>query len=219
MKLLSGILGFALTSAVALAAANAADMYRSPDMGGYKDGPGYAEVNWGGLYAGLNGGYGWSGNTDYLDPTGGFGGGQVGYNFQRGNIVFGVEADFQGAGISDSNSYAKSEMDYFGTVRGRVGYAFGRALVYGTGGFAFGDVQNSNGGSHPWSASETQTGWVAGGGVEYKLAPNWSGKVEYQYLNLDATDPNGAGRLGDAALGQTEVHTIRVGVNYFVGSN
>ncbi len=92
MKLLSGILGFALTSAVALAAANAADMYRSPDMGGgYKDS--YVAVNWSGLYAGVNGGYGWSANTDNLDPAGGFGGGQIGYNFQRGNIVFGVEAD------------------------------------------------------------------------------------------------------------------------------
>jgi outer membrane immunogenic protein len=160
---------------------------------------------------GANVGYGESGNTDYLDPTGAFGGGQIGYNFQRGNIVFGVEADFQGAGISDSNAFHKSEMNWFGTIRGRLGYAFDKTLVYGTGGFAYGNVDNSG------FPSETQSGWVVGGGVEYKLAPAWSLKAEYQYLNLDATDPAGAGRLGDAALGQTEVHTFRVGINYFVG--
>jgi len=106
MKLLSGIAGLALTSVVALASANAADMYRAPDGGSYKDGPAYAAVNWSGLYVGANVGYGESANTDYLDPTGAFGGAQIGYNFQRGNIVFGIEADFEGAGISDSNTFA-----------------------------------------------------------------------------------------------------------------
>ncbi len=187
-------------------------MYRAPDGGGYKDGPVYAEVNWSGLYAGANAGYGWSANTDYLDPTGAFGGAQIGYNFQRGHIVFGLEADFEGAGISDSNTYAKSEMNWFGTVRGRLGYTFGSALLYATGGFAYGNVENS---FLSWSASETQTGWVVGGGVEYKLAANWSGKIEYQYLDLDASSASGAGPLGSGAGNDTQVHTVRVGLNYF----
>src|SRR5208282_2368429 len=110
----------------------------------------------------------------------------------------------------------KSEMDYFGTVRGRIGYAFDKALVYGTGGFAWGNVTNSVPG---FSVSETQTGWVVGGGVEYKLAPNWSGKIEYQYMDLDASSATGAGPLGFAANNDTQVHTVRVGLNYFVGSN
>ncbi|MGO8953831.1 MAG: outer membrane protein [Rhodomicrobium sp.] len=213
MKLLSGVLGLTLTSVVALASANAADMYRAPDGGGYKDGPVYAEVNWSGLYAGANAGYGWSANTDYLDPTGAFGGAQIGYNFQRGPVVFGIEADFEGAGITDSNAYNKSEMNWFGTVRGRLGYTFGKALVYGTGGFAFGDVENSHAGATPWSYTDTQTGWVAGAGVEYKLTPNWSGKVEYQYLDLSASDWKHVLGLGNET--DTQVHTIRVGVNYF----
>ncbi len=220
MKLLSGILGLTLASVVALASANAADMYTGPVGGGYKDGPVYAEVNWSGPYIGANVGYGWSANTDYLDPTGVFGGAQIGYNFQRGHFVFGVEADFEGAGISDSNAVAKSEMDWFGTVRGRLGYTFDRALVYGTGGFAFGDVKNSCASvscGGVVSASETQTGWVVGGGVEYKFAPNWSGKVEYQYLDLDAPFSSPVGPLGYGAGDQTQVHTVRVGVNYFVG--
>ena len=209
MKLLSGILAATLTSVVALASANAADMYAG---GGYKDGPAYVGVNWSGLYVGANGGYGWSANTDPLDPTGAFGGGQIGYNFQRGNIVFGIEADIQGSGVSDSGYGLKSSLDYFGSVRGRLGYAFDRALVYGTGGFGYGQVTNDG-------YAETQTGWVAGGGVEYKLTPAWSAKAEYQYFDLGASSGvNGVGPLDDSLTGnRTQFSTFRVGVNYFVG--
>jgi len=215
MKLRSGILGLTLSSVVAIAAANAADFYN----GGYKDGPAYAVVNWSGFYAGVNVGYGWNGaaNTD-LDPSGVIGGGQFGYNFQSGHFVFGVETDFEGAGISDSSAFLgeKSAMDFFGTVRGRAGYAFDRALLYATAGYAYGEVRNHFSGFG--ACSETQSGWVAGGGVEYKLAPNWSGKIEYQYLDLDASDPNGPGPLGISWGNDTQVHTIRVGVNYFFNS-
>jgi outer membrane immunogenic protein len=201
-------------SVVALAtAANAADMYR-PSAGGYKDVP-YVGVNWSGLYVGVNGGYGANAasvTATFPDPDGGFGGGQIGYNVQRGNIVFGLEADIQGADITATDAFGyTSKLDWFGTVRGRVGYTVGQALIYGTGGFAYGNVNNTGWGS------ETQTGWVAGGGVEYKFNPSWSAKAEYQYLDLDATDAAGAGRLGDGALDRTQVNTVRVGLNYFVG--
>jgi outer membrane immunogenic protein len=222
MKLRSGLLGLTLTSVVAFASANAADMYRAPAAGGYKDGPAYATVNWSGLYAGVNGGYGWNGVSNLdpgaPDPSGGFGGGQIGYNWQgvwHPNLVLGIEADFQGSGISDKDFAGdKSELNWFGTVRGRIGYAFDRTLIYGTGGFAYGNIKNTG----TFSVSETQTGWVVGGGVEYKLAPAWSVKAEYQFLSLDASDQNGAGRLGDFDFDRSEVHTFRVGVNYFVGN-
>lgn len=204
MKLLSGIFAATLTSVVALASANAADMYSGG--GGYKDGPAYVGVNWSGLYVGVNAGYGWSANTDYLDPTGAFGGGQIGYNIQRGNIVFGLETDFQGSGISDGGS----SLDWFGSLRGRLGYAFDRALVYGTAGFGYGQVSN-------FGFSETQTGWVVGAGVEYKLTPVWSAKAEYQYFDLDAPYASPVGPLGYGAGDRTQFSTIRVGVNYFVG--
>ncbi len=209
MKLLTGILAATLTSVVAIASANAADMY-VPGPGGYKDGPAYVTVNWSGLYVGVNGGYGWSDNTDYLDPTGGFGGGQIGYNVQRGNIVFGLETDFEGSGVADSGFGDKSSLDWFGSVRGRVGYAFDRALVYATAGFGYGQVTNDG-------LSETQTGWVAGGGVEYKITPVWSAKAEYQYFDLDAPYSSPVGPLGYGAGNQTQFSTVRVGVNYFVG--
>jgi outer membrane immunogenic protein len=227
MKLRSGLLALTLTSVVAIASANAADMYRAPAVGGYKDGPAYATVNWSGLYVGVNGGGAWNDkrSDDLVDPSGGFGGGQIGYNWQgiwHPNLVLGIEADFQGAGVSDGKDFGigtfKSELEWFGTVRGRVGYAFDRALVYGTGGFAYGSVKNSaNTIFGSGSVTETQTGWVAGGGVEYKLSPAWSAKAEYQFLSLDASDPNGAGRLGGGDSDRSEIHTFRVGVNYFVG--
>jgi outer membrane immunogenic protein len=207
----------AATGVIALTgAAHAADIYRAPEGVSYKDTP-YLGVNWSGLYMGANAGYGWSANTDNLNPTGPFGGVQVGYNFQSGNFVFGAEADFQGAHISDSSALQKSEMNWFGTVRGRLGYSFGSALVYGTGGFAFGNVENSIATGGPFfTDSETQTGWVAGGGLEYKVTPTWSAKGEYQFLDLDANS-----RVGPLGLGnetRTQVHTFRIGLNYLWGS-
>jgi outer membrane immunogenic protein len=232
MKLRSGLLALTLTSVVAFASANAADMYRAPapSVGGYKDGPAYATVNWSGLYVGVNGGGAWDANKkdgDALDPSGGFGGGQIGYNWQgvwHPNLVLGIEADFQGGDISDSGvgvlsktkslAAAKSELEWFGTVRGRLGYAFDRALVYGTGGFAYGSVKNTIGSG---TASDTQTGWVAGGGVEYKLTPAWSIKGEYQFLSLDASGSS-LGNLGINGSDRSEVHTVRAGINYFIGN-
>lgn len=202
----------AFTSVIAwTAAASGADIYHGPNA--YGPGPGFAVVNWSGLYVGANAGYGWSENTDNLDPTGGFGGGQIGYNFQSGNIVYGLEADFQGSGISDSVPGDKSSLDWFGSVRGRLGYAFNRALIYSTAGFGYGQVHNNGWGI----GSETQTGWVVGGGVEYKLAPNWSVKGEYQYFDLEAPWSSWVGPLGDGWGDRTQFSTIRVGVNYFVG--
>jgi outer membrane immunogenic protein len=243
MKLLSGILGLTLTSVVALASANAADIYRAPEaVGGYKDGPAFVGVNWSGFYVGVNGGYGWSPNDDQLafrvpppfsglSPEGGFGGGQIGYNWQGGlglgsRVVLGVEADFQGSGIEDKGTDTvlnyKSTLDWFGTVRGRIGYGFDRTLVYFTGGFAYGNVQNTAtviGGGAKYKFDDTATGYVLGGGVEYKINPAWSVKAEYQYLNLGENDPVSAAGVNFKSLPKTtvnddEFHTVRVGLNY-----
>src|SRR5215469_4641385 len=142
------LLSVTLASAVALTSANAADMYvpAAAGPGGFKDVPYVA--SWAGFYAGVNGGYGWSEHSDVLagpgfrglSPSGGFGGGQIGYNWQGvldPRIVLGIEADIQGAGINDNKFFGprppilrvfsdfESRLDYFGTVRGRLGYAFG----------------------------------------------------------------------------------------------
>lgn len=211
MKISSSIvLGLTLTSAVALSA-HAADLGR----GGY-NAPAYAAVeNWSGLYGGVNVGGGGTANDGLLSPSGAFAGGQIGYNWQGvlglgSQWVLGVEADIQGSGIDDGAFGVKSSLNWFGTMRGRIGYAFGPALVYGTGGFAFGEVENIG-------VTETQTGYVIGAGVEYKLNPSWSVKGEYQFISLDASDPLGAGPLGFTSGDRSEVNTFRIGLNYHFG--
>ncbi|MGA7326364.1 MAG: outer membrane beta-barrel protein, partial [Rhodomicrobium sp.] len=214
------LVGLTVVGAFPLApmAANAADLYRTPaPPPSYAAPAPYIAANtWAGFYAGINGGYAWSGSGTTLDysgavtdssgraqPQGGFGGGQIGYNFQSGSIVYGVETDFQGGDISDrvsgvstgGTAYTSQErVDWFGTVRGRLGYAMGNTLIYGTGGFAYGDVrQHANVGGDVLASSGTQTGWVAGGGIEYKINPAWSLKGEYQYVDF------GTAKLTDAA--------------------
>jgi outer membrane immunogenic protein len=220
MKLLSGLLGLTLTSAVALASANAADLYRGAP-GGYKDAYAAPVAAWTGFYLGVNGGYGWTDSSDsaYWQPEGGFGGGQIGYNWQgfyHPNLVVGIEADFQGGDISDSSNFYgdESSLNYFGTVRGRIGFAFDRTLIYGTGGFAYGEVEHNY--VSLANFKDTQAGWVAGGGVEYKVSPAWSVKGEYQFLSLDATDTDVTSLTG-SDNDRSEVHTFRVGLNYHFG--
>ncbi len=236
------LLAFTLTSVAALGAANAADMYRAPEpyAGGYKDAP--VVQSWAGFYAGVNGGYAWSDHSDKfalassgfpgIDPKGGFGGGQIGYNWQgvwHPHLVLGVEADIQGAGVEDKATDAignvfKSRLDYFGTVRGRVGYAFGPSLIYATGGFAYGGIRNDaiSVGPIPFSFSGTATGFAAGGGWEYQFSPAWSLKAEYQFIDLGRNDPRNPVFGSACPFGpkceEDAFHTVRAGINYHFGS-
>ena len=250
----------AAVSVIALsAAAYAADMYVpssvDPGPGGYKDSP--WTPNWAGFYLGVNGGYGLSQDTNdsifvthglispklsQVSPSGGSGGGQIGYNFQQGRVVYGVEADFEGSGIKDDalTSYPagvsnyrhftyKSSLDvnWFGTVRGRLGYAWNSSLIYVTGGFAYGEVEyNGFYNESPNSASlhknEVDTGWTIGGGVEHKLTPNWSIKGEYQFIDLSSQSLSG---IFTPVVGYTattkfdeQFSTVRVGFNYHIGT-
>ena len=226
-KLHAGLIGLTLTCATALSA-NAADIYH----GSLKDAPPPPPVFapaplWTGFYIGVNGGYGESASDGPLSPSGGFGGGQIGYNWQglfgTSPLVVGIEADFQGAGISDSAGYAydyaENSLNWFGTVRGRLGYAFGPTLLYATGGFAYGQVE-AKGSSlgYAYDVTETQTGYAVGGGVEYKFNPAWSLKAEYLYVDLDAGNATGAGALNASPYtDRSELNTFRLGVNYSLG--
>jgi outer membrane immunogenic protein len=158
------------------------------------------------------------------NPRGWFGGGQIGYNLQgliHPNLVLGIEADFQGASLSDSNTgpagFGNARLSSFGTVRGRAGYAFDRLLPYFTGGFAWGHL-------HEEICCLLRTfdgnvrGYALGGGVEYKFMPAWSVKFEYQYLNFGHNDATLTGvsvcTLGTVICRQDAFHTIRIGLNY-----
>jgi outer membrane immunogenic protein len=234
----AGLLGLALTSALALPATSA-DWYRSPDApGGYKDAP-YAAVTWAGPYVGVNAGGGWGESSDQLantnpygglQPSGGFGGLQVGYNWQKfgyAPLVLGLEADIQGASLDGEGqdgaggSY-RSRLEVFGTVRGRAGYAIDRSLFYLTGGLAYGSVKNEAvalGGD--FVANTTSVGYVLGAGVEYRFSPSFSIKGEYQYLNFGTNTPvdisgNGLGTYGSngGSVRDDAYHTVRLGLNY-----
>jgi opacity protein-like surface antigen len=179
------------------------------------------------------------GNPGSFDRKGGFGGIEAGYNRQGGfglgeSWVLGLETDFQGSEINNSFSRiapflvagstffdAKQGIDYFGTVRGRIGYAIGSALIYGTGGFAYGNVITkirlaNFGFTNSLRDVGTETGYAVGGGVEYVFAPGWSAKLEYQYVDLG--DQSLSSVASDLTTDRTKVdnsfNTLRVGLNY-----
>jgi outer membrane immunogenic protein len=219
--------------------ASAADVYSSA---GLKDVPVYAP-SWTGVYMGFNAGYGVSANSNVLEelgysaglrPDGGFAGGQIGYNWQGASgIVLGVEFDIQASSISDRNVlvYADSNEEYrdtlnwFGTVRGRLGYASGTTLVYATGGYAFGGLDKAyNYDTERFSFNSTVSGYAVGAGLEYLFAPSWSLKAEYLYLNFGKNAPCGYegycwGSYSHAEnVTNDDFHTFKLGVNWHLGT-
>mgnify|MGYP006276920523 CR=1 FL=1 len=219
------------------------------DLPTHKAPPPLAELPplWTGVYAGLNLGGGWNAsggnNNDWYGsgfnngvsnrmPAGAIGGGQIGYNYQFSRLfVAGVEADFQGTTMGSGSSINNmafytnrwgysmgTSLNWYGTVRGRAAIAVTPSLLlFGTAGFAYGNVSRNglvlNGG--------TQTGWTAGGGVEWMFLPNWSAKAEYLYTNLSGGPstlwgfyPSLRAPVPMNVNTQTAWNTIRAGVNY-----
>src|SRR6202035_2188892 len=166
--------------------------------------------------------------------TGFTGGGQLGYNFQFQSLVAGLEADLQYTGVDgtrsvisqvDLNPYAQSvDSHWLGTTRGRLGFAYGPWLIYGTGGLAVAHVGYNDNflGRHgvgPINSSSNYTavGWTAGGGAEWMFAPRWSAKVEYLFVDLGSQTDSATNAVGRAVL--THTHSLtediaRIGVNY-----
>jgi outer membrane immunogenic protein len=196
----------AIMAAVSSAPATAADLYRKA--------PAYAAAplniyNWNGFYVGANLGYQWGKVTNWPSPSpsGITGGGQVGYNWQvHPNWVLGIEADLQGSGANDTFAAYKFSNPWFGTLRGRVGYAMNNVLFYGTGGLAYGGVNVDFG---PFSEWQTHLGWTVGGGVEVGLTPNWSAKAEYLYVRLEDR-----GYVLTGVQNGLQSNVFRLGVNY-----
>lgn len=160
---------------------------------------------WTGFYIGANAGYGWGEADRSPDVDGFIGGLQAGYNWQgAGPLVLGIEADLQYADVSSS----VFTLDYFGTVRARLGYAFDQFLVYGTGGFAYGRGTFETFGL---SNSQNQFGWTVGAGAEYAIDNNWSVKGEYLYVDLG--EETYSTLFGPRDVGTT-ANVLRAGVNY-----
>jgi outer membrane immunogenic protein len=185
-------------------AATAADLPRGPAP--YYPPP-TSVYNWTGPYAGLNLGYEWGKVTNSnLEPGGIAGGGQLGYNWQTGQFVLGVETDIQASGADDTFAPYKFSNPWFGSLRGRAGFAINNVLLYGTFGLAYGELKGEFFGVEE---DKTLVGWTGGAGMEVGFAPNWSAKVEYLYMDL-----------GSRAYTITGVNNglqasyLRLGVNY-----
>lgn len=202
-------------------AASAADLPRGPYKAPAYVAPAYA--NWTGFYAGLNAGYGfgksdWDSPAVSTKPKGFVGGVTLGYNYQTGLWVWGLEGDFDYSGMKGSADCAggtcETKNSWFATARGRIGYAgWNNWLPYITGGAAFGDVKATS----PFGdASKTKVGWTAGAGVEYAMWTNWSVKVEYLYADLGkfdcGTSCGGPGVTTDNITFKTNI--VRAGLNY-----
>jgi outer membrane immunogenic protein len=186
-------------------AAVAADLPRGPSPY-YSPAPatGY---NWRGLYAGLNAGYEWGSITGSgAEPSGLMGGAQIGYNWQSGAFVFGPEADIQASAADDTFAPYKFSNPWFGTLRGRVGFALNNILIYGTAGLAYGGITGEIAGL---DESKSHIGWTGGLGAEVGFAPNWSAKAEYLYMDLSDRVYSITG-----VNNGLEANILRFGINY-----
>jgi outer membrane immunogenic protein len=163
--------------------------------------------NWSGPYLGGQLGYQWGNVTNNpARPSGIAGGVRGGYNWRAGSFVLGVEADLNISAAQDRFANWKFSNPWFGTVRGRVGYAFSNVLVYGTLGLAVGGGRVELGGA---SESRTHTGWTAGVGMEVALTRAWSARVEYLYVDLSDRP---YGLIGSNHGFESSL--FRIGVNY-----
>ncbi|MCA0407014.1 MAG: porin family protein [Proteobacteria bacterium] len=213
MKKLGIVAG--IGAALFATAASAADLgYKKQAPVSYTRAPAFT---WTGFYAGGNLGYGFgsvhgrSGGA-FKDPSGVIGGGQIGYNYQMGQTVLGVETDLQATGIRASNTAAgvagaKVSQPYLGTVRVRAGYAVDRFLPYLTAGFAYGGMHYKVPGVG--ASTTTNYGWTAGGGVEYAFTNNITAKVEGLYVDLASKSA-----LNNAVKGGAREGIVRTGLNY-----
>jgi outer membrane immunogenic protein len=213
----------ALISLAALTGmAAAADLPPRPAPAPYYKAPVVAPVyNWTGFYIGINGGGGFGRSA--WDPTGGFNtsgglvGGTIGYNYQAGQAVFGLEGDIDWADINGTTNNAcplgcKTSDDWLSTVRGRLGYAADRFMPFVTGGAAFGDIKATTPGFA--GATNDRAGWTIGAGLEFALAQNWTAKAEYLYVDLGKF--NCGVSCGFTATNNVSFTTnlVRAGVNY-----
>jgi len=199
---------------------------------------------WSGFYIGLQAGYtageasgsvGFGGTnllSEDFDLEGFVGGAHAGFNYQIGSIVVGVEADIEGTSFDGDTTVANivtpgdaltasASLDFQGSVRARVGFAFDRALIYATGGLAWANFENSYtyrnaaGFSTNESFESTEWGWTLGAGVEYAFTNNFTARVEYRYTQFESFNNTSALLLpGAVADVEPEFHTVRVGLSY-----
>lgn len=198
------------------------------------------QFSWSGCYVGGNAGYGhetrtWSGTA--TTPTTAFisqrtsgdgfvGGGQLGCDYQAGNWVIGVDGMWDGSTINKTSGVNLipgatliDKVPSFETVTGRIGWAADRALLYVKAGGAWDQTSGTINGSALGLSSETHSinnsGWLVGGGLEYAFTPQWSGKIEYDYMAFgNQTVDFPITTAGPVTFTRQTLQTILVGLNY-----
>jgi outer membrane immunogenic protein len=232
------LVGVSLFAVAAAGGANAADLPV------YTKAPRAIPYNWTGFYLGIEGGAGW-GNAEQSDatgfksgdytPNGAFVGGTIGYNWQVGSWVYGLEGDASWADISAStpgtdqisgpcgggvNPRCSAKLESIETVRGRVGYAFGYVMPYITGGFASGTLHGEEGDVAAngafGSGNATVYGWTVGTGVEAMILPSWTVKLEGLYTDFGKKavfNDNIGGAIVPESIRFTPSF-LKIGVNY-----
>jgi outer membrane immunogenic protein len=225
------LLSLAFAASLLPAAALAADLAPQPVE---PVAPTALPFSWTGFYVGVNAGYGfggddrvgvWQAGTNFGSPgtikgSGFVGGAQAGYNYQMDNFVLGLETDFQGADVNQSvhgavdgePAHANSRVNWYGTLRPRVGYAIDHTLLYVTGGLAYANIDyKMNALGTSFSESNTRVGWTAGGGVEQAITDNFTVKLEYGYIGIPKYTAGPPSLYTKSTPG---FHTVRLGVNY-----
>ena len=189
--------------------------------------------SWTGFYIGGNIGWGWTsgdGTIAFGGPAGPFsgdgdgflGGIQAGYNWQSGAFVGGIELDFQGSGgdgdisgtAGGTTMTGSLKTPWFGTIRGRLGYAMDRWLLYVTGGAVYGkaELDGTLSTTGAFSSSVNYWTWTLGAGVEAALWDRWSTKLEYLYISTPDEFPAPPGTT--SLDGDSDTHVVRLGLNY-----
>jgi outer membrane immunogenic protein len=199
----------------------------------------YLGLNAGGGIANIESVFGTPGNPAFASVNnslpGGIGGGQAGFNWQTGVTVLGAEADLQASGLRGGlaapcsagicalglTATYNQKVPWFGTARGRLGVAGSGWLIYVTGGYAYARLEtDAFASAGPVSAlvrfNETRNGWTTGGGVEIAIAPSWSAKLEYLYLDFGHASTaivfTGLPTISDNA--RFTMNVVRAGLNY-----
>ena len=213
-----GLLALTAGSAFAADIPRAAPPYRTPAYVA-------PAFTWTGLYVGINGGYGWGTSTwsgfpgGDANPNGGLFGVTLGYNWQLPGSpwMFGLEGDVDWTNLRGSFTNAacpagcQTRNNWLGTGRVRVGYAIDRVLPYVTGGFAVGDIR-----ANPAAfagTNSTELGWTIGAGIEAAIAPQWTAKLEYLYVDLGSTGCSAAA-CGIATNVDFRASLVRAGLNF-----
>jgi len=216
---------------------------RAADLWAYKAPPVPAMYSWTGCYIGVEGGGAWgtsnhtaeSGRdagrtiTGNFGTSGGLAGGTIGCNYRIGSWVFGAEDDMSWINTKGSapdilpfnpNAVSTTQQNWLDTLRGRIGLAWGRTLLYATGGAAFTDAQVT---ACPLvgciSQTKTVSGWTVGGGIEYAFLSGWSVKLEYLYADFGSPQfinppiPVGAATIVTRNV-RLDDNVVRAGLNY-----